>query len=128
RRTSTFEISNVTPTTRPFRRNMGQGRHLGPRRAHVDSTNSIKGERERQRKRVERRETPVRRHLTYIKLTRSFCAYTRTIHAVHTRRWRRRTRKRRGKNEGKAKRKERKEDTRDYPWENAQTRDGERPM
>lgn len=28
-------------TLRPFRRNMGQGRHLGPRRAHVDSTNSI---------------------------------------------------------------------------------------
>ena len=28
-------------TPRPFRRNMGQGRHLGPRRAHVDSANSI---------------------------------------------------------------------------------------
>lgn len=37
-----YEISNVTPTSiQPFRRNMGQGRHLGSRRAHVDSRQTL---------------------------------------------------------------------------------------
>ncbi|KYM95185.1 hypothetical protein ALC62_14095, partial [Cyphomyrmex costatus] len=117
RRTSTLEISNVTPTTRPFRRNMGQGRHLGPRRAHVDSTNSIINptEKQRGRKRETVKEggkegyTGTTSSHVYTTHTRSPCG----LHACDTRCTYEMVEDKeagRVKNEGKARRKERKED------------------